>query len=63
MLLFQIDSFEGVEIIWNLSFLDYLLSIEENEILFDEVEMLYFKCLYILNAIRLCNSVLKMFSI
>ena len=38
------DSFEGVEMIWNFSFLGYLLSIEENESLYDVAEMLYFKC-------------------
>ena len=52
------DSFEGVEMIWNFSFLGYLLSIEENEIFYDVAEMLYFKCLHVLNAIPLCNSVL-----
>ena len=33
--------------IWNFSFLGYLLSIEENEILYDVAEMLYFKCLHV----------------
>ena len=36
------DSFEGVEMIWNFSFLGFLLSIEENKILYDVAEMLYF---------------------